>query len=57
MVGRGKPFQFTTEPPFTKFVPFTISVKLVGLQLGAVRVCAVDPAKIAASEVIVGVGG
>lgn len=36
IVGRGEPFQFTTEPPFTKFVPFTISVKLAGLHSGAV---------------------
>ena len=33
-VGRGKLFQFTTEPPFTKFVPNTFSVKLAGPQFG-----------------------
>jgi len=31
---RGEPFQLTTEP-FTKFVPFTVSVKLVKPQDGA----------------------
>jgi hypothetical protein len=43
-VGRCWPFQFTTEPPFTKFVPFTISVKPDGLQLGTVETFMVDPA-------------
>lgn len=57
IVGTGAPFQFTTEPPLTKFVPFTISVKLVGLQLATVAVCIVDPGNTAASDVIVGVGG
>jgi hypothetical protein len=38
IVGVGVPFQFTTEPPLTKFVPFTISVKLVGLQAATVAV-------------------
>jgi hypothetical protein len=33
VVARGEPFQFTTAP-FTKFVPFTVSVKLLGLQNG-----------------------
>jgi hypothetical protein len=43
-VGRGWPFQFTTEPPFTKFVPFTISVKPSALHLGTVETFVVDPA-------------
>ena len=34
VVRRGEPFQFTTEP-FTKFVPVTVSVKLVVPQDGA----------------------
>lgn len=57
VVGRAEPFQFTTEPPFTKFVPFTTSVKLAGLQSVTVGIKVVDPANIAANEVIVGVGG
>jgi hypothetical protein len=57
VVGRGEPFQFTTVPPFTKFVPFTISVKPAGLQSGAVGDCVVDPDNSAANEEIVGVGG
>lgn len=56
-VGRGEPFQFTTDPPFTKFVPFTISVNPAGLQSGAVRDGGADADNIAANEVIVGVGG
>jgi hypothetical protein len=52
-VGRGEPFQFITEPPLTKFVPFTCNVTLAGLQLG-VEV-AVDPETV--TELMVGVGG
>jgi hypothetical protein len=53
VVGRGAPFQFTTEPPFTKFVPFTVSVKLAGLQYGVVLDIVVEEDK----EVIAGLGG
>jgi hypothetical protein len=45
--------QFTTEPPFTKFVPFTVSVKPAGLQAGVEA----DDVVEADTEVIVGVGG
>lgn len=56
-VGRGEPFQFTTEPPFTKFAPFTISVNPAGLQFGAVGDGVMDPDNIADNEAILGVGG
>jgi hypothetical protein len=49
VVGRGAPFQFTTNP-FTKFVPVTSKVKPVGLQYGVEAIWVVD----AESEVMVG---
>ena len=57
VVGSGEPFQLIREPPFTKFVPLTISVKLCGLQFGTVVDVVVAPGNIAAREVIVGAGG
>lgn len=45
------------DPPFTKFVPFTISVKPAVLQSGAVVDGVVDPDKRADTDVIVGGGG
>jgi len=57
VVGSGEPFQLITEPPFTKFVPLTINVKLCGLQFGTVEDVVVAPGSIAANEVIVGAGG
>ena len=36
VVWRGEPFQFTTSPFGTKFVPFTVSVMPAGLQAGVV---------------------
>lgn len=56
-VGRGWPFQFTTDPPFTKFVPFTTSVNPDALQLGTVGTFVVDPASCAITAEMVGVGG
>jgi hypothetical protein len=50
VVGRGEPFQFTTSPLGTKFVPFTVSVIPAGLQAG-VELDAVEDAE---SDVIVG---
>ena len=50
MVGRGEPFQFTTSPLGTKFVPFTVSVIPAGLHSG-VEFDAVEDAE---SDVIVG---
>ena len=49
-VCRGKPFQFTTSPVGTKFVPFTVRVIPAGLQAGVV----LDMLEGAESEVIVG---
>src|SRR5579871_370249 len=50
VVGRGEPFQFTTSPFGTKFVPFTVKVMTSALQAGVVLFDVVDPE----SEVIVG---
>jgi len=50
VVGRGEPFQLTTSPLGTKFVPFTVSVIMSALQAGVVLFDVVDPE----SEVIVG---
>jgi hypothetical protein len=49
-VWRGEPFQFTTSPLGTKFVPFTVSVMPAGLQAGVVFEDVVDPD----SDVMVG---
>jgi len=57
VVGRGEPFQFTTDPPFTKFVPFTFRMKPLELQSGAVGEGVVDPDNKADTDVIVGAGG
>lgn len=50
VVWRGEPFQFTTSPFGTKFVPFTVSVIPAGLQAGVVF----DMLEGAESEVMVG---
>lgn len=50
MVARGEPFQFTTEP-FTKFVPFTVSVNPAEPQYGA------DGSELDGAERDVTVGG
>jgi hypothetical protein len=50
VVWRGEPFQFTTSPFGTKFVPFTVSVIPAGLQAGVV----LDEVEGAESEVMVG---
>jgi len=50
VVWRGEPFQFTTSPFGTKFVPFTVSVMPSGLQAGVVF----DMIEDEESEVIVG---
>lgn len=49
-VWRGEPFQFTTSPFGTKFVPFTVRVMPAGLQAGVVFDEVVDPER----EVMVG---
>ena len=50
VVWRGEPFQFTTSPFGTKFVPFTVRVMPAGLQAGVVFDDDVDPE----SDVMVG---
>jgi hypothetical protein len=50
VVWRGEPFQFTTSPFGTKFVPFTVRVMPAGLQAGVVLEEVVD----AESDVMVG---
>ena len=50
VVWRGDPFQFTTSPFATKFVPFTVRVMPAGLQAGVVFDDDVDPE----SDVMVG---
>jgi hypothetical protein len=50
VVWRGEPFQFTTSPFGTKFVPFTVRMMPAGLQAGVVFEEVVD----AESDVMVG---
>ena len=50
VVWRGEPFQFTTNPLGTKFVPFIVKVMPAGLQAGVVFDDVVDPD----SDVMVG---
>ena len=50
VVWRGEPFQFTTSPFGTKFVPFTVRVMPAGLHAGVVFDEVVDPE----SDVMVG---